>query len=175
MFRLPFSRMKQIKCPDGTPRFVHRNPEEAYRLTAEKHIADARAAVRGLQSITAEAGLRIDSQIQGFYLHLDKVNSSMQAQLSAIYKTYCTNPCGSWDWLCCQVERILHQESEARRLAVEIEGINALLATGINGEDLVLAVSRVVDRLAWSPAARRAAQVIKQSTHLADEWVANAT
>jgi len=168
---LPFFRkLRRVPCPDGQSVYVYRNPDEAYRLEVREHTASAAAQIQALTHVAASAGLDVEEHVRGFYLQLDVANRSMQARLAAAYKTFIHKPCEKSDWLTEQVEKILEEESVARRLIIEIQAIHALLAVGAGNERVSAAIERALDRMLMPPAARDAVDALSAVRALTEAW-----
>lgn len=171
---LLFGKMRTVRCPDGQPMQVYRNPDDAYRLEVREQIAHATAEIKALEHAAARAGLNVEQHVRGMYIQLDVANRSMQAQLAAAYKTFVHRPCEKYDWLVQRVEKILDEESVARRLVIEIQAVHTLLAAGAAGAagapGVSAAIERAVDRMLMPPAARAALDVLDTVPALSEAW-----
>ncbi len=167
---LLFGKLRKVRCPDGQPMHVYRNPDDAYQLEVREHIAHAKAEVRALEHAAAQVGIDVQQHVRGLYVQLDVANRSMQAQLAAAYKTFIHKPCEKYEWLIARVERILDQESNARRLIIEIQATHTLLAAGASGDRVSAAIERALDRMLMPPAARDAEDALATVPALTAAW-----
>ena len=146
-------RMKKVKCPDG-PRFIHRNPNDAFPLYVRDWSTEMNAAMGDLDHVKGSLGAKYETQISGFLFYLDKANSGMQMEFAAIYLVYCTNPCNKDQYLEDGVKKVIDHVHELMNAHSVIERVKTEISKGKTEQErkhlLTEAVATVAKALSTS-------------------------
>jgi hypothetical protein len=147
---LPFSKQRTVRCPDGTTRYVYKNPDDAFPLFAHDFKARADAAVKAVEGLDAQLGLDFTDQISGFLVKCDTASNSVQLLFRNAYEIfYRTNPCDGWHILVEETRAIISQEHQHRQALIEVERIRAVANAGsYNREDIENAIRDGLERMA---------------------------
>ena len=75
-----FSKVIQVKCPDGNTRRVYKNPEDAFPLQAKNWSAKIKSILKTLEGLESDLSVDLKKQIAGFFMQIDGINRSMQIE-----------------------------------------------------------------------------------------------
>jgi hypothetical protein len=109
-----FSKVITVKCPDGKTRRVYKNPEDAFPLRAKDWSAQIKSTLKTLKGFESGLGLDLQKQIAGFFMEIDEINRSIQAEFRALYIVYSANPCELDKWLAQETKKLIERESGFR-------------------------------------------------------------
>ena len=113
--RLPWAKTWYEKCPDGTRELVHRNPQDAIPLFAGRNFETSKAATADMvQELSLKVDTQVRAKVQGFMVHIDKSNASMQTKLCLAYAHYQQNPCNNREWFRERIDKIMGEETMFR-------------------------------------------------------------
>lgn len=148
----PFGKIRKIRCPDGSEKYVFRDPDDAFPLYAKDWSARLEATVKALTKLQGGLVLNLKKNIEGFFFELDEANRSMQSKLRAIYVIFLTAPCKLDRWLIQQIQNVIEEEGKIRirRIEIEIEKIRSLKSRGLNKKRITQAVTEALTRLSRS-------------------------
>ena len=146
----PFSKMRRIRCPDGSERTVFKNPDDAFPLLAKDWSASVKATTETLKELQVSLALELQQSIAGLLVQIDEANRTMQLNFRAVYVVYLIDPCRQLAWLKRRVKEIIENESVLRRTRMEIAKIKCLMDLGYDKQVLAQAVAEALTRLAKS-------------------------
>jgi hypothetical protein len=162
-------RTRKIKCGDGRVVYVYRNPDKAVPLALKGEKRSAKAAVEGLESVKANAGIEHEVQIDAILIKLNAANGSLMAEFYLSYIAFSSDPCHKPGYL---QERIadLSQDRMALDTAIVKAGLlEKLLKKGAAAADINQAIKETLSALV-SPLAGSVAAGIKQAPKQIDAW-----
>jgi len=108
------SKIKRVKCPDGTTRYVYKDLDDAFRLELKDWSAAFKAQLNSLKLQELETSLEFQKQVSGLLMELDEVNRSLQFHFRALYSAYMNNPCELDKWYAEEVQRLVQTECKLR-------------------------------------------------------------
>lgn len=74
-------RQRKVRCPDGSHKFVFRNPADAFPLAIRELNVKTDAALKGLHQLEASASTEVKQQLQAVLFQLGADNQSTQLSL----------------------------------------------------------------------------------------------
>ncbi len=126
----PWAKQFVVKCPDGTPRYIHKNVDDAFPLFLKERSSNAKASIDALDHAKADVAKDQKDTIGYILFRIDDKNSSMQASFRAAYIVYAASPCTKSDYLQQAVESIRKEEQNLRSAEMAITNIiNAIINT----------------------------------------------
>ena len=166
----PFGRERRIRCPDGSYRYVFKNPHHAFPLIAQEWITKATASADTLNQLKGEVSGEIASRIGGLLFQLDSKNASVQQKCCATYVVYKVDPCGKDAWLEQEVKQILAEESFLRRLDAIVEQIRAAIDGDLPAMEILQRLDAFSRILQLSDSDLRRIEIFRNAPQLAKEW-----
>lgn len=142
------SKYKRIKCPDGTYRLIHKNPNDIFPLIVSDLKGDFNASVSALDEMQAEFGGKFSNEIRGFLYKLDNANSTLQLKMRSVYSALIVNPCSQLDWYNKQIENIIEEEGRLRELLFGI--VAKLLDRNVPEDTKAIAIKDASEKLTRS-------------------------
>ena len=131
-----FWKIRKIKCPDGSFRYVYRNIDDVFPLYAKDWKARFDLAIKGLQTLEGALGGELAHKLSGLFFMLNDSNASLQFQCRAAYGTYLVNPCAKDDWLFQRMNEIICLEGSGYKVLDEIHKIEKLYRDGASPEEI---------------------------------------
>ncbi len=131
-----FSNYRIVTCPDGSVRYVYKDPDKVFPLEASKWKAQVELAANMLEEISAHVGVGITNDISGFYTLIDQANGSMQLAFRGLYHVYSTNPCEKHEWLSIETQKLIENENRLRRLNTMLATLRTMVASGATSEQI---------------------------------------
>src|SRR5512135_3318074 len=87
------SSTKEVRCPDGSSRFILKHPEKAFAITFPEWDAQIKNLVKFLSGDQVKTEAHILKKMQSIVPGLTEDYAAMQTQYCASYLAWCGNPC----------------------------------------------------------------------------------
>ena len=90
-----FGKRYVVKCPDGTKKYVFRNPEDAFPILATAKMKEGKLTGSGSGESVIAAAIegKSSSELDRLFLQLEKSIQFYIAQLIGAYSNYTNDPC----------------------------------------------------------------------------------
>lgn len=168
------SKMRQVKCPDGSTRQVYRDINDAMPLALRESIRKSQATVQELAGATASLGTEQATSVHSALFALNDKNDSLMMALRAVYLVFCANPCANDRMLAEQVSLLIEQQRMTTDVLIRTRGLIELAR--LNPQDsnsFIKAYLSIVDMLGTPRVAAPAATLaIRQQRETARSWSA---
>ena len=137
----PFSKRREVNCPDGTTIFVYRNSNDAFPVYIQDYERNLHGKVSSVHGDSIELAANHKSSVNHLLVKLDSTNNDLVFQFRFVYEVFQTDPCGKKEYLSSRVDQILKQHNRLKELSMLIQGYIELAANNthdLNGipEDL---------------------------------------
>jgi hypothetical protein len=162
--------MRKVKCPDG-PKYIYRNPANAFPITLKNISTNIQGAVEGLQSASANASVEHRREIQTLLIQLDESNRSMQADFAAAYTAFASDPCHDPGYLQRRVNELQSDRQHITQLLIQVRLIEHLLTTGAPSNEIAEVVKQAI-LAAQPPHVAKAHAAIAEAPTIVEKWAA---
>lgn len=178
MINWPWSKMRTIKCPDGTTRYVYRRVDDAFPYYFENRKTNLSSIFEAAGHGKVDLGATIESTIANILFKIDEKNSSVQQHLRAAYVTYTSNPCAGDSFLKDAVSSIRNTESDLRTFDLAVKRLDGLLsALNVSPEtnaeiakQVTAELGKVTQTLERGSASTALANEMEQVSNNTTEW-----
>lgn len=123
----PFSKTYTIICPDGTPRVIYKNIDDAFPLKIESFETDISAKIKTENIQDAELKAKYKTKIEDLFFGLDDINKDLMVTFRSAYIAYTTNPCADSQFLINQMEKITFEHNKLKRVNFQINSLINML------------------------------------------------
>lgn len=139
-----WKRYQKIECPDGTIRFVLRNPDKAFPLYAKDYKSNIDSAIQVAKKLEIKLKGQYQNVISGLFAQIDESNKNVQMAIRAVYEDFITNPCKKDEMLTERISLILERENNLRNLYCGLEFVKQLVQKKSDPRIIDKALSRLV-------------------------------
>lgn len=167
----PFSKIRYVKCGDGSTKSVYKRPDDAIPLYIPGWQTEA-TAKSSSQALPGQLSAKVATQIHGLLVGLDELNQGVMLDFRLAYMVYANDPCRHSDFFERQVEKMIDAQGSLREKRLRIQGVVNLAQTSpSNSTALLNAVAKVLRDLGQfdPPAAARAE--IESAREQAQQWI----
>lgn len=125
------SAYKEVKCPDGRPRFILKKPEKAFSIHAADWEARMKALVKAFEKIQAEVDVEIGKKVKSWVKELTEGYANLQAHYQAAYLMFASNPCSKESEEECQkaLKEIRQKTFMLNKLEAKTKKLSSLSST----------------------------------------------
>lgn len=169
--RWPFSKMREVKCPDGSTEFV-RDLSDAAPHFIPGYKADVSGDIKGLEQITGSAKVAVENKVQGLLIGLNERNEGLMLNFRVAYSHYETNPCKNRDQFGAHINRLIDEQNRLLALKTRISLYIEFLSHRPFSDDKVLQMFlEIVQDLGTTRAIADATVIeIKNTRQLVEQW-----
>ena len=163
-------KTRKFHCPDGTPRLVYRDSDDAFPLFLGEWTTRVEATVKALESLQGSLGGELTHQVAGLLYCVDETNVSMQGQFRAIYVAYQQSPCTMDAFLGREVTRIIENETRLRELRMRLDHVQSLAKMTTDPALLAEELRAARAAITESSAQRETRQELERAPALVAHW-----
>jgi hypothetical protein len=137
------SPYKEVRCPDGKPRFILKDPAKAFSILAPDWAVRVGALIKFWDKISANLDADVAKHYESLVDGLDNNYADIRTHYLAAYAQFCTNPCDTDASARLEKanEEIRQREFKLRELEAKMEQL-ARLARQTNGAALTPTLPR---------------------------------
>lgn len=137
MLRFWKNKKIEVKCPDGTTRYVYNSVDVAFPmyLSDVKNDIKARANLNGI----AEGDIQnvFSRDIRAILVHIDECNQSLMLEFRSAYIGFEADPCGNSKWFQDSLTEIRRHSQQISRLKLKLNTLLECLKHGEAGTSRV--------------------------------------
>ncbi|MBR7831858.1 hypothetical protein KDL01_01215 [Actinospica durhamensis] len=169
-------KLKRVKCPDKTTKFVHRDVSDAYPLSLREGSANLKAKMKSAELANASLEGGYQAKIGGMLMELDEKNNSLMLKFRSAYLVFQGDPCCQAGYLAEQTKSITEAHDRLLSTSFKINGyIQLIKFRPSSAAELTEAFIEVINELhPTSPVLNQAAATaaIGASRSAAATWMA---
>jgi hypothetical protein len=163
---------REITCPDGTPRTVHRDIDDAFPLFLPEYQAKVATSVQELAGNGIQLNGAVERGIAGVLLELSDINDTIMPMFRAVYATYMASPCENADFLARKVDELTVELQRLTAARLELRALVELAAANPGNSDLVWETfSGIVSRYNVRSAPQAGTFRIKKARQTVARWI----
>jgi hypothetical protein len=123
-----FSPYKEVRCTDGNPRYILKDPAKAFAIQAPDWQARIGALAKFFNQVTARVSVDVAHEYRSLVDDLDNNYADIRTHYLAAYAQFCTNPCDKVESekLDKANEEIRQREFKLRELEVKVEQLSKM-------------------------------------------------
>ena len=166
----PFSKIKSVKCPDGSTKYVYKHVDHAFPILIKNY----EASISAKQDSALINGARISGELKKrtttLLADLDRNNNDLIFAFRSAYLGYQTDPCKNNDYFLWQMNMITIENQRLKRLSLNIRAFVDLANNRrLSNPDSLAAELEKLEDLIRDPDKAEIRKAFKSSTNAAKQ------
>lgn len=167
-FPWPWTKTRDMRCPDGTTRTIYKNIDDACPLFIPGFKADISGDIKGAAEFSGKVGAKYETDVKGLLFSLNEQNQSLMMSFRTVYLTFSSNPCGNDAFFKREIEKLLDEQRKISTLKIKIAALIQLaLSAPDDSNRMNLIYSEIASLLGGSAVAQAASLEIVESREVA--------
>jgi hypothetical protein len=160
----PWSKQRDIRCPDGTTRIIYKNIDDACPLFIPGFKTDITADISGLDELSGKLGAKYETDVKGLLFSLNEQNQSLMMSFRTVYLTFASNPCGSDQFFQREIQKLLDEQRKIAELKLKINALIQLaLRVPIDSNQITMIYKEIASVLGGPAVASAASLEINEA------------
>jgi hypothetical protein len=120
---MPLRRKKhhKVKCPDGSPRFVPYDFDDAFPLELREADRRTRVRIEVMDQVSAELEQSHAERIREGLFRISSTNDTMMMKLRALYSVYTNDPCGQSGYYAAEISKLVDDHRRSSDLLMHLD------------------------------------------------------
>jgi len=164
-----FSKMRKVKCPDGSVQHVYKDPNQAFPLAFIDLSSSIKAELDAVESVKGSLSASNEQRYNTLLFSLDQSNNTLQANYAAAYIVYAASPCHGYERFANTIERLERANGDLAQLLVKVRLVQDMIRGNENPDAVRQAITSALEAL--KPiAVRETNRMVQEAPATVQRW-----